>query len=112
MAGASPEEQQHLHLADKTQYQYLGQHAGTGARPNGVHDDDATHFEQLKLVLKSVGLSEQHVAQTCQLITAIFHLGNIKFTIDRGHDVDAAVIRNVDVLGIIAEFLGVQPSAL
>ena len=112
MAGASPEERQHLHLADKTPYRYLGQRAGTGARPNGVRDDDATRFEQLKLALKSVGLSKRYVAQTCQLVAAILHLGNVEFTIDRGRDVDAAVVRNVDVLGIVAEFLGVQPSAL
>ncbi|KAF8551364.1 P-loop containing nucleoside triphosphate hydrolase protein, partial [Imleria badia] len=50
--------------------------------------------------------------QTCQLIAAILHLGNIEFTIDHGRDMDAAVVQNMDVLGIIAEFLGVQPSAL
>ena len=112
MAGASSEERHHLHLADKTPYRYLGQRAGTGARPNGVRDDDANRFEQLKLALKSVGLSKRNVAQTCQLVAAILHLGNIEFTVDRGRDVDAAVVRNVDVLGIVAEFLGVQPSAL
>ena len=112
MAGASQEERQHLHLIDKTQYRYLGQRAGTGARSNGVRDDDANRFEQLKLALKSVGLSKRHVAQTCQLVAAILHLGNLEFTIDRGRDLDAAVVRNVDVLGIVAEFLGVQPSAL
>ena len=112
MAGASSEERQHLHLADKTQYRYLGQRAGTSARTNGVRDDDANRFEQLKLALKSIGLSKRHVAQTCQLVAAILHLGNIEFTVDRGRDVDAAVVRNVDVLGIVAEFLGVQPPAL
>ncbi|KAF8416231.1 P-loop containing nucleoside triphosphate hydrolase protein [Boletus edulis BED1] len=64
------------------------------------------------MALKSVGLSKRHVAQTCQLVAAILHLGNIEFIIDRGRDVDAAVVRNVDVLGIVAEFLGVQPCAL
>ena len=112
MAGASPEERQHLHLSDKTQYRYLGQRAGAGARVNGVRDDDANRFEQLKAALKAVGLSKRHVAQTCQLIAAILHLGNLEFTIDRGRDVDAAVVRNVDVLTIVAEFLGVQTSAL
>ncbi|KAG6377815.1 myosin head-domain-containing protein [Boletus reticuloceps] len=109
MAGASLEERQHLHLADKTRYQYLGHHAGASTR---VRDDNANRFEQLKMALKSVGLSKRHVAQTCQLVAAILHLGNIEFTIDRSCDVDAAVIRNVDVLGIVAEFLGIQPSTL
>ncbi|KIJ64935.1 glycosyltransferase family 2 protein [Hydnomerulius pinastri MD-312] len=112
VAGASPEERQHLHLLDKTQYRYLGQRAGAGGRQNGVRDDDGNRFEQLKMALKSIGLSKRHVAQTCQLIAAILHLGNLEFTIDRGRDVDAAVVRNVDVLAIVAEFLGVQPSAL
>ncbi|KAI9456725.1 P-loop containing nucleoside triphosphate hydrolase protein [Boletus coccyginus] len=93
MAGASPEECHHLHLADKTQYRYLGKRASTSARSNGIRDDDATRFEQLKLALKS-------------LLVAILHLSNIEFT------VDPAVVRNIDVLGIVAEFLGVQPSAL
>ncbi|KAH0831304.1 glycosyltransferase family 2 protein [Lanmaoa asiatica] len=112
MAGASPEERHHLHLVDKTQYRYLGQRAGASARSNGVRDDDANRFEQLKLALKSIGLSKRHVAQTCQLVAAILHLGNLEFTVDRGRDVDAAVVRNVDVLSIVAEFLGVQPPAL
>ncbi|KAF8436595.1 hypothetical protein L210DRAFT_3632023 [Boletus edulis BED1] len=62
------------------------------------------------MALKSVGLSKRHVAQTCQLIAAI--LGSIEFTIDCGRDMDAAVIRNGDVLGIVAGFLGAWPSAL
>ncbi|KAI9452577.1 P-loop containing nucleoside triphosphate hydrolase protein [Boletus coccyginus] len=114
MASASLEEHHHLHLTSKTQYCYLGQCAGTSARSNGVRDDDATRFEQLKLALKSMGLSKRHVAQTYQLLaaTSILHLGNIEFTVDRGRDVDATIVRNVDVLDIVAEFLGVQPSTL
>ncbi|KAF8121277.1 P-loop containing nucleoside triphosphate hydrolase protein [Boletus edulis] len=112
MAGASAEERHHLHLADKTQYRYLGHRAGASTRANGVRDDDANRFEQLKMALKSVGLSKRHVAQTCQLVAAILHLGNIEFTIDRGRDMDTAVVRGVDVLGIVTEFLGIQPSAL
>ncbi|KAG6379225.1 myosin head-domain-containing protein [Boletus reticuloceps] len=112
MTGASPEERQHLRLTDKTQYRYLGQHTGADACANGARDDNANCFEQLKMALKSIGLSKRQVAQTCQLVAAMLHLGNIELTMDRGRDVDAAVVRNVDVLGIVAEFLGVQPSAL
>ncbi|KAG6371380.1 P-loop containing nucleoside triphosphate hydrolase protein [Boletus reticuloceps] len=96
----------------KIQYQYLGHHAGTGTRTNGLRDDDANHFEQLKMALKSIGLSKRHVAQICQLVAAILHLSNIKFTIDRSCDMDAAVARNVDILGIVAKFLSVQPPTL
>jgi len=40
------------------------------------------------------------VAQTRQLLAAILHLGNSDFTVDRGRDVDAAVVRNTDVLSV------------
>lgn len=44
------------------------------------------------------------------LLAAILHLGDVEFTIDRGRGVDVAAVRNADVLGIAAEFLGSQPS--
>ncbi|KAF9078668.1 glycosyltransferase family 2 protein [Rhodocollybia butyracea] len=111
VAGATPEERQHLHLLDRTAYRYLGQRNVT-ARPNGAKDDDAIRFEQLKVALKTIGLSKRHVAQTCQLLAAILHLGNLEFIIDRGRNEDAAVVRNTDVCAIVADFLGVQPSEL
>ncbi|GLB39511.1 putative TRAFAC class myosin-kinesin ATPase superfamily, myosin family protein [Lyophyllum shimeji] len=111
IAGASPEERQHLHLLDKTAYRYLGQRGAAG-RPNGGRDDDQLRFEQLKVALKTIGLSKRHVAQTCQLIAAILHLGNLEFTIDRSRNEDAAVVRNTDLLETVAEFLGVHASAL
>ncbi|KNZ82292.1 Chitin synthase 8 [Termitomyces sp. J132] len=111
VAGASPEERQHLHLVDRTAYRFLGQRNATG-RLNGGRDDDALRFEQLKVALKTIGLSKRHVAQTCQLIAAILHLGNLEFTIDRSRNEDAAVVRNTDLLNVVAEFLGVLPSAL
>lgn len=118
VAGATQEERAHLHINDKTMYRYLGQRLGQGGRgggPGGAmggRDDDAMRFDQLKVALKSVGFSKRHVAQTCQLIAAILHLGNLEFTIDRSKNEDAAVVRNTEVLSIVAEFLGVQPSAL
>lgn len=112
MASASPEEQQHLHLANKIQYHYLSQHAGAGGHSNGVHDDNANHFEQLKLALKTVGLSKQHIAQIYQLAAAILHLGNLKFIVNHSHDMDVAIVHNVDVLSVVAEFLGMQASIL
>ncbi|KAI6023521.1 P-loop containing nucleoside triphosphate hydrolase protein [Pisolithus microcarpus] len=84
----------------------------TGARPNAVRADDAHRFEQLKVALKTVSLSKRHAVQACQVVAAILHLGNLEFTIDRSRDVDAAVMRNVDTLALVAESLGVQPSAL
>jgi chitin synthase len=80
------------------------------ARPG--RDEDAQRFDQLKIALKTIGFSKRHVAQTCQLIAAILHLGNLEFTVDRHRNEDAAVVRNTDVLEIVADFLGVQPAVL
>ena len=112
IAGASAEERGHMHLSDKTQYRYLGARAPTVGRGGPGENDDAVRFEQLKVALKNVGFSKRHVAQTCQLIAAILHLGNLEFTIDRHRNEDAAVVRNLDVLDVVSEFLGVQPAAL
>jgi len=112
VAGASPEERQHLHLLDKMMYRYLGPRGTTLARPGGGRDDDGLRFDQLKIALKTIGFSKRHVAQTCQLVAAILHLGNLEFTIDRHRNEDAAVVRNTDLLEVVADFLGIQPAAL
>ncbi|KAI6017741.1 P-loop containing nucleoside triphosphate hydrolase protein [Pisolithus microcarpus] len=83
-----------------------------GAHPNAIRANDAHRFEQLKVALKTVGLSKRHAVQACQVVAAILHLGNLEFTIDHLRDVDAAVVRNVNTLALIAESLGIQPSAL
>jgi chitin synthase len=61
---------------------------------------------------QNVGFTKHLVAQTCQLIVAILHLGNLEFTVDWGHDVDAAIVHNQDVLALVAKLLGITPSAL
>ncbi len=107
ITGATVEERQHLHLSDKVVYRYLTHGGG-----NSFQEDDGHKFERLKHALKSVGLSKRSVAQTCQLIAAIIHLGNIDFTRDRNRNEDAAVVRNSDVLSIVADFLGVSTGSL
>ncbi|KAJ7265999.1 glycosyltransferase family 2 protein [Mycena haematopus] len=111
VAGATPEERQHLGLLDKTTYRYLGQHRPTNG-PNSRPSDDAMRFDQLKVALKTIGLSKRHVAQTCQLVAAILHLGNLEFIVDRHRNEDAAVVRNTDVCALVADFLGVHPGDL
>ncbi|KAG8881835.1 hypothetical protein FRB98_004105 [Tulasnella sp. 332] len=110
VAGASLEERQHLHLDERSTYRYLNQRGGN--RTGMIDPEDASRFEQLKHALKTVGFSKRHVAQTCQLVAAILHLGNLEFYTDRKRNEDAAVVRNTDLLEIVAEFLGVLPTAL
>ncbi|QRW11374.1 Myosin head (motor domain) [Ceratobasidium sp. AG-Ba] len=117
-AGAGPEERQHLALTDKTTFRYLGAGqrplAGMQPRPgmSAGSNEDWARFEQFKMAMKHVGMSKRHIAQSCQLVAAILHLGNLEFIRDRARNEDAAVVRNTDVLELTAEFLGLQPSAL
>ncbi|KAL5497865.1 hypothetical protein ACEPAH_2796 [Sanghuangporus vaninii] len=108
VAGASAEERQHLKLTEKSTFRYLGPRQTVAPR----QQEDATRFDQLKVALKNVGLSKRAVAQTCQLLAATLHLGNLEFIVDRQRNEDAAVVKNTDVLETVAEFLGVQPQAL
>jgi len=96
-----------LHLLDKATYRYLGAHCRPLRR-----DEDTVRFEQLKIVLKNIGLSKRHVAQTCQLFVAILHLGNIDFVHNCHRNKDTAVVRNTELLNLVAEFLGVTLSTL
>ena len=57
MASASSEECQHFHFANKTQYHYLGQRAGTSTGTNSIHDDNTNRFRQPRLALKSIVLT-------------------------------------------------------
>ncbi|KAJ7722410.1 glycosyltransferase family 2 protein [Mycena metata] len=93
VAGATPEERQHLHLLDKTTYRYprTAPLCCPPRRPTAT-----------------IGLSKRHVAQTCQLIAAILHLGNLEVR----RNEDAAVVRNTDLCEIAASFLGVHPADL
>ncbi|QRV84830.1 chitin synthase [Ceratobasidium sp. AG-Ba] len=88
--------------------------AGMQPRPgmSAGSNEDWARFEQFKMAMKHVGMSKRHIAQSCQLVAAILHLGNLEFMRDRARNEDAAVVRNTDVLELTAEFLGLQPSAL
>ncbi|KAI6130720.1 P-loop containing nucleoside triphosphate hydrolase protein [Pisolithus croceorrhizus] len=79
----------------------------TGACPNAVRANDAHRFKQLKVALKTIGLSNRHVIQACQVVAAILHPSNLEFTINHLRDVDTAVMHNVNTFALIAESLGV-----
>jgi chitin synthase len=105
VAGIEGEERQHLHLQNFSDYRYLQ----SRARRTGPSDRE--RFHQLKNAFRAVGLSNRLVAQLCQLLAAIVHIGNLQFTEDVGMH-EGAIVMNPHVLGIVAEFLGVSDAAL
>lgn len=105
VAGVTGEEKTHLKLGNVQDYRYLQ----CRVRRTGV--DDHHRFEQLKQAFRTVGLSTRLVAQVCQLLATILHIGNLQFTSDRSMN-EGAVAVNYDVLTSVAEFLGVSQEAL
>nr|CAG8434853.1 941_t:CDS:2 [Entrophospora candida] len=114
IAGASNDEKSHLHLTttDASQYRYLNLSKSTSKAYNNINADEASKFSELKQSLKSLGFHKKHVAQMFQLLAAILHLGNIQFSQDPNKQQDAAFVKNMDVLDLVADFLGVEPRAL
>ncbi|KAK4689794.1 chitin synthase, partial [Tremellales sp. Uapishka_1] len=106
VSGVQGEEQTFLKLADVQSYRYLQGRV----RRSGV-TDDRQRFEQLKQAFKVVGLSNRLVAQVCQLLATILHIGNLEFTTDNNNH-EGAVVSNYHVLATVAEFLGVHEELL
>ena len=105
VSGVIGEEKAHLRLDDYDEYRYLRcrvQRQGTG---------DEQRFEQLKHAFKVVGFSTRLVAEVCQLLATIVHIGNLQFR-DGGDSHEGAVIANHEVLATVSEFLGVSHEAL
>ncbi|KAI8579523.1 hypothetical protein K450DRAFT_241387 [Umbelopsis ramanniana AG] len=106
LAGVPAEEKAELRLSDHSSFAYLSRcRSQTTA-------DDATKFEELKTSLKALGFQKKHIARLMQLLAAILHLGNIIFVDDPSKGQDAANVKNVEVLSLAADFLGVDPHAL
>lgn len=112
IAGASADERRHLLLDHGAQFQYLGNKSPLDRRGAVVLEEDELRFHQLQAAFKAVGLTKRTVAQICQLVSAILHLGNLEFVYEKSRNEDAAVVSNLDVLQTVADFLGVSAEAL
>lgn len=106
LAGATAEEKSELRLNDHSGFSYLSRCRSQATA------EDATKYEQLKASLKILGFQKKHVARMMQLLAAILHLGNISFIDDPSKGQEAATVKNVEVLGLAADFLGVDPHGL
>ena len=94
-----------MKLGEVHDYRYLQ----CRVRRTGMGDKE--RFDQLKQAFRAVGLSTRLVAQVCQLLATILHIGNLQFSSDRGLE-EGAVVTNFDVMAIVAEFLGVATESL
>uniref|UniRef100_A0A7N6FGD0 Myosin IXA n=1 Tax=Anabas testudineus TaxID=64144 RepID=A0A7N6FGD0_ANATE len=106
LAGASEEERKSFHLLKPEEYHYLNQDCFT------VEGEDLKHdFERLQLAMEMVGFLPATRKQIFSLLSAILHLGNIRYKKKTYRD-DSIDICNPEVLPIVSELLEVKEEML
>ncbi|XP_067829552.1 unconventional myosin-IXAa isoform X2 [Heptranchias perlo] len=125
LAGASEEEKKSFHLLDPEEYHYLNQVTKKPSRqtwddyyydsePDSftVEGEDLKHdFERLQLAMEMVGFLPKTRKRIFSLLSAILHLGNIKYKKKSYRD-DSIDICNPEVLPIVSELLEVKEEML
>ncbi|KAK3533896.1 hypothetical protein QTP70_034428, partial [Hemibagrus guttatus] len=107
LAGASEEERSAFHLLKPEEYHYLSQQDCFT-----VEGEDLKHdFERLQLAMEMVGFLPATRKQIFSLLSAILHLGNIRYKKKTYRD-DSIDICNPDVLPIVSELLEVKEEML
>lgn len=110
LAGTTIDEKNALHINFKPEYfNYLNQSTCIST-PDW---NDEIQFGDLKSALKMCGFKAKTVTQIFQLLAAILHIGNLQFT-EHTESLaqEACIVKNSDVLDIVAVMLGVSPSRL
>uniref|UniRef100_A0A4W6C174 Myosin IXAb n=1 Tax=Lates calcarifer TaxID=8187 RepID=A0A4W6C174_LATCA len=124
LAGASEEERKSFHLLKPEEYHYLNQMTKKSHKLHWdnyyeseldcftVEGEDLKHdFERLQLAMEMVGFLPSTRKQIFSLLSAILHLGNIRYKKKTYRD-DSIDICNPEVLPIVSELLEVKEEML
>ncbi|XP_074534522.1 unconventional myosin-IXAa-like isoform X2 [Halichoeres trimaculatus] len=124
LAGASDEERKSFHLLKPEEYHYLNQMTKKTHKLHWdnyyesdldcftVEGEDLKHdFERLQLAMEMVGFLPTTRKQIFTLLSAILHLGNIRYKKKTYRD-DSIDICNPEVLPIVSELLEVKEEML
>ncbi|XP_073669193.1 unconventional myosin-IXAa isoform X2 [Paramisgurnus dabryanus] len=124
LAGASEEERTGFHLRQPEEYHYLNQMTKKPQRLHWenyfenepdcftVEGEDLKHdFERLQLAMEMVGFLPTTRKQIFSLLSAILHLGNIRYKKKIYRD-DSIDIGNPEVLPVVSELLEVKEEML
>uniref|UniRef100_A0AAX7TM81 Unconventional myosin-IXa-like n=1 Tax=Astatotilapia calliptera TaxID=8154 RepID=A0AAX7TM81_ASTCA len=124
LAGASEEERKAFHLLKPEEYHYLNQMTKKSHKLYWdnyyeseldcftVEGEDLKHdFERLQLAMEMVGFLPTTRKQIFSLLSAILHLGNIRYKKKTYRD-DSIDICNPEVLPIVSELLEVKEEML
>ncbi|KAG2217180.1 hypothetical protein INT45_013192 [Circinella minor] len=114
LAGTSAQEKAALHINHTPDhFVYLKdpqghQHRNAYTWSTSLAARDEVAFSDFKAALKTCGFKTKTIAQICQLLGAILHLGNIQFV---GNN-QSCKIKNKETLSLVAAALGVATSKL
>ncbi|XP_019729440.1 unconventional myosin-IXa-like [Hippocampus comes] len=125
LAGASEDERKSFHLLQPEEYHYLNQMTKKSHKLRwdncyeselqdcfSVEGEDLKHdFERLQLAMEMVGFLPATRKQIFSLLSAILHLGNIRYKKKTYRD-DSIDICNPEVLPIVSELLEVKEEML
>uniref|UniRef100_A0A8C3GAN9 Myosin IXA n=1 Tax=Cyclopterus lumpus TaxID=8103 RepID=A0A8C3GAN9_CYCLU len=121
LAGASEEEREAFHLMKPEEYHYLSQstrqlhwdsYCESEADCFTVEGEDLKHdFERLQLAMEMVGFLPSTRKKIFCLLSAILHLGNIRYKRKTYRD-DSIDICNPEVLPVVSELLEVKEEML
>ncbi|GAN00666.1 chitin synthase [Mucor ambiguus] len=110
LAGTTIDEKNALHINFKPDYFHYLNQSGCIATSDW---NDEIEFSDLKSALKMCGFKAKTVTQIFQLLAAILHIGNLQF--QENADAlaqEACIVKNTDILDIVAIMLGVSPTKL
>jgi chitin synthase len=121
LAGTSGAEQEHLGLSNQVRWRYLGHPTQLKV---GINDSEG--FAMFKNALRKLEFQRTEIAEMCQVLAAILHIGQLDFetTADTTPQADDSggfshegsntitAAKNKEVLTIVAAFLGVAAADL
>lgn len=138
LAGTSAAEKSHLGFDNTIHVQTRGGHLSSGSVSHkrwrylghptqlkvGVNDTEG--FQHFKTALRKLEFSRGDIAEICQILASILHIGQLEFASGQATTTAAeesggysheggemvTVVRNKDVLAIVAAFLGLSIEAL
>ncbi|UJR09223.1 hypothetical protein I4U23_013470 [Adineta vaga] len=109
LAGMSKEEKQQLDLTAASDYIYLNQLDGTIYCDSR---DDAKEWASIKSACKVLMFSDEELNDILRLLSAVLHLGNLRFQATTTQNMDTCVVANTNVLRIISKLLKIDENGL
>ncbi|CAG2104686.1 unnamed protein product [Medioppia subpectinata] len=108
LAGMSKEEKQKLELQDASKFYYLTQ----GGTITCEGRDDAAEFADIRSAMKVLMFSDPEIWEVLKILSALLHLGNIKFRATVMNNLDATEITNTGSAGSSSKLLEVNQQHL